>query len=182
MRLSRSLPKKPGFYETGFGRLITHEGMVAAHPERSRVGDTAGEIQATGGAEVLKNIQESKSWFEEGWSLALKQMTYKAFAPVEVGNTGTPWTFSTPLPRNPKCWREPGKPCFLPSLLSALGILLIVGVSLLDSVAHRQTPQKKWRELAVRAQGGDLLTITRQEFGISSKDEMGEMAGGSRRA
>ena len=169
----QEITEKARFYETGFGRLITHEGMVAAHPERNRVGDIAGEIQGSGGEKVLKDIQEGTSWFQEAWSLALKQMTYKAFAPVDVGNTGTPWSFST-VTLEGEVLAGTRKTLLFTLLLSFLGMLLVIGV--LFWIAGRiAKPLRKVVELAVRAQGGDL-TVTRQDFGISSKDELGDMA------
>ena len=84
-------------YETGFGRLLSHQGMVVTHPNRKRVGQPSGEIKAPGGDEVLRDLQQGKSWFQEAWSEALQKMTYKSFAPVEVGETGTPWNFSTAI-------------------------------------------------------------------------------------
>jgi methyl-accepting chemotaxis protein len=169
----QTITEKARFYETGFGRLLTHQGMVAAHPERSRVGEIAREIQDPGGEEVLKDIQKGESWFQEAWSVALKEMTYKAFAPVQVGNTGTPWSFSA-VTQEREVFAGAKRLLYLTFLLSTLGMLLITGV--LFWIASRIVrPLKKVVELAVRAQGGDL-TITRQEFGISSKDEMGDMA------
>ncbi|MBL3592262.1 MAG: hypothetical protein JMJ93_01990 [Synergistaceae bacterium] len=91
LEVLQEMTTKMRFYETGFGCLLSHGGIVACHPSRDRIGDVAGEIQGAGGDEILRRIRRGENWFEESWPMALKQTTFKAFAPVEIGRTGTPW-------------------------------------------------------------------------------------------
>lgn len=160
-------------YETGFGRLLTHKGIVASQPNRDRIGEMAGETQGSEGDEVLRRIARGESWFEEAWSPVLKQTVYKGFAPVEVGDTGTPWNFSTVIPKK-EVLAAANRTLFLSVVLAGTGLLaIIVAVWLIAGRIVR--PVKKVAEMAARAQGGDL-TITREEFAIRSADELGLMA------
>jgi methyl-accepting chemotaxis protein len=160
-------------YETGFGRLISHNGIVAAHPEVERVGKIVGEVDVPGGDAVLRRIQAGESWFDEAWSHVLRRTTLKAFAPVTVGNTGTPWSFSTVLLQE-EVMASSQRVFFLTILLGIAGALLImVAVWLIARWIVK--PLRTVVGLSARVRDGDL-TVVRDDFGISSRDELGTMA------
>ncbi len=160
-------------YETGFGRLLTNRGFVATHPDRKRVGDILGDVKAAGGEQVLENIRTGKSWFQEAWSESLREMTYKSFAPVEVGETGTPWCFGTVILEK-EVLASTDRILKTSLLLGLLGIFLVAGVVFF--IAGRIVkPVRKVAAIAKRAGEGDL-TISRKDFQITRRDELGEMA------
>ena len=160
-------------YDTGFGRLLTYEGMLAAHPDTERIETRAPEIEETGGEEILRRIQRGEIWFQEIWSETMREETYKAFAPVQVGKTGTPWSFSAVI-RRKEVLASSEWLLSISLFLSLLGMLLISLVVFL--IAGRiARPLKRVGELARRAQEGDL-SVSRKDFHIHSEDEMGAMA------
>jgi methyl-accepting chemotaxis protein len=160
-------------YETGFGRLLSHEGIVASHPDKSRIGDIAGETQGPGGDEALRRIAAGDSWFEEAWSVALGQMTYKAFAPVEIGETGTPWSFSAVIQER-EVLAVANRTLYVSLALAGAGLLVIV-IAVWLIAGRIVKPLRTVAELAGRAREGDL-TMTRDDFAIRSADELGLMA------
>jgi len=160
-------------YETGFGRLVSYGGIVASHPDSARVGDIAGEIRSSGGGELLKRIQKGETWFDEAWSEALRSMTLKAYAPVTIGNTGTPWSFGTVMLEEEVM--AASRRLFIVTLFLALVGGLVVVVAVLLIARWIVKPLRRVVQLAQRVQEGDL-TISRDEFGISTRDELGEMA------
>ncbi len=166
------ITKAVHLYDTGFGRLLSHTGIVAGHNDESRVGLMAGEFEGTGGDGMLRRLQAGESWIDESWSAVLKQNTFKSFSPVKVGNTA-PWSFSTVILEE-EIMASSNKTLRLIILISVLGSLLIAAAVWL--IARRiAKPVRRVAELAERAKSGDL-TITREEFGIRSRDELGEMA------
>ncbi len=160
-------------YDTGFGRLLTYEGILAAHPDTERIEKMAPEIEGAGGEEILRRIQRGESWFQEIWSETMREETYKAFAPVQVGKTGTPWSFSAVI-RKKEVLASSEWLLSLSLSLSFLGMLLI-SLVVFFVAGQIVRPLKRVGELARRAQEGDL-TISRKDFHIPSEDEMGSMA------
>ena len=165
--------RKVRLYDTGFGRLLSNTGIVAGHPDEKRVGEVAGEITEPGGDRVLKAIQAGDSWVEEAWSEALKRNTMKSYAPVRIGNTTTPWSFGTVI-LGEEIMASSDRLLRVTIIMAAASLLLISLVVWLiaRSIAR---PVKRVAELAHRAQAGDL-TISREDFAIRSRDELGEMA------
>ena len=160
-------------YDTGFGRLISHGGIVASHKDSDRVGGLAEVLKHEGGDVVLSRIQAGESWLEETWSAELEAMTFKAFAPVIIGDTGTPWCFNSVV-RSDEVMASSRRLMRTTLVITMLGILFVSGAIWLIS-RWVVKPLRRVAELAGRAMHGDL-TITREEFGIRSKDEIGDMA------
>ena len=166
------ITKEVHLYDTGFGRLLSHAGIVAGHQDESRVGVPAGEISQPGGDIMLKRLQAGESWTEEAWSAILKQNTFKSFAPVHVGNT-PPWSFSTVILEN-EIMASSNRVLKITIIISVLGLMIIAAAVWLI-VRRIVKPVRRVAELSERAKLGDL-TITRDEFEIRSRDELGEMA------
>ncbi len=173
LEVLQEMTTKMRFYETGFGRLLSHGGIVASHPSRDRIGDVAGEIQGAGGDEVLRRIRRGESWFEESWSVALKQTTFKAFAPVEIGRTGTPWSFGVVV-LDEEVLAASNRLFVLTLALTGVGLAVVIAAVWL--VAGRLVrPLRTVAAMAERAREGDL-TVTRDDFALRSSDELGTMA------
>ena len=169
----QAITKDMKLYKTGFGRLLTYKGTVAAHPNVARIGDIAGETKGPGGDDVLERLKKGDSWFDESWSEALKEMTFKAFAPVKIGDTGTPWSFGTVI-RIDEVMGATDRLLYVTLYLSLAGLAIIILAVWL--IARGITaPMRKVVEVAGRAKEGDL-TVSREEFGVRSKDELGDMA------
>ncbi|NCC98030.1 MAG: HAMP domain-containing protein, partial [Synergistales bacterium] len=169
----QAITKDVKLYDTGFGRLLTYEGIVAAHPDLERIGDIAGETKGPGGEEVLGRIKKGDAWLDEVWSESLKEPTLKAFAPVSIGNAGTPWSFGTVI-RLEEVMGSADRLLTVTLYLAIAGLVLIVLA--VWFIARRITaPMKRVVDVAGRAKDGDL-TVSRDDFGVRSRDELGDMA------
>jgi methyl-accepting chemotaxis protein len=169
-----AITKKIKLYKTGFGRVLSHNGIVAGHGMSSRLGIPAGEIE--GGKEsaekMLKRLRAGEAWFEETWSPVLKYTTFKGYSPIKVGEA-LPWNFSAVAPES-EVMDLSYDALKTTAMVFALGTLVIAASVWL--IARRIVrPIRTVAGLAERAGRGDL-TITRDEFGIRSRDELGEMA------
>lgn len=87
-------------YDTGFGRLITPQGNLVIHPDETQIGKPAGEFADGKGQDILEKIKNREIFTEELYSTVYKSEVLKAFAPVLIGNTATPWSFSTVVPKD----------------------------------------------------------------------------------
>ncbi|ADH98498.1 methyl-accepting chemotaxis protein [Salisediminibacterium selenitireducens] len=85
-------------FESGFGRLLSNEGIVAAHADVSRVGNIAGELgdETEGDPEMYRNaISGGEEMNEVSHSVSVGMDVYKTFTPIHLGDTQTPWSFGT---------------------------------------------------------------------------------------
>lgn len=160
-------------YDTGFGRLVSYSGVVASHPDGNMIGKTANEIRNQGGENVLERIQRGDSWLDEIWSDTLGQMTIKSFAPIPIGNTGTPWSLSL-VAREDEITASSTRIFRITMAMAASVTAAITAIVWLITLWIVK-PIRKVSQLAARAQGGDL-TIERADFCVESKDEIGSMA------
>ena len=160
-------------YETGFGRLMSYTGTLGSHPDKARIGEIAGELKGEGGAGTLRRIQSGESFLEVAWSQSLGQNTLKAFAPIQVTGTDTPWSLGVVL-REDEVLASSVQVMTLSLIVSLVGALLI---AVLVWLIVRQVvrPIKRVVHLASMARDGDL-TITREDFNVRSQDEIGIMA------
>lgn len=80
-------------FDEGFARILSHEGIVVAHPVSDRIGDIAGELQSDDrevAALYAKSIREGLPLTDVSYSIALGENVFKTISPIVIGNTGTP--------------------------------------------------------------------------------------------
>jgi methyl-accepting chemotaxis protein len=169
----QKITKAMRLYETGFGRLITHDGVVASHPDATRIGKPAGELTTPNGEEYLRKIRAGETFFEKAWSEALKKQTLKATAPVLPGRTDTPWSFGIVLTEE-EVMAEATR-LLKTILFLAAGGMLLLSLCVWFVARRLVGPLRRVAALAERAKEGDL-SIRVEDFGVTSRDELGEMA------
>ena len=86
-------------FETGYGYLISNEGYVVAHPNKSVVGKNVLDfIVGKEGKELSAAVKNGR-----GYSMLRKassggQSSYQVLAPIVVGKTTTPWAIGIAIP------------------------------------------------------------------------------------
>ncbi|MGM0380027.1 MAG: methyl-accepting chemotaxis protein [Bacillota bacterium] len=73
-------------YDRGFMRVLSNEGIVAAHKSLDRVNKFSGELDENGQGEYLDIIQNGKVDTGIYYSSAIDKDTFKGLAPIEIGN------------------------------------------------------------------------------------------------
>jgi methyl-accepting chemotaxis protein len=81
-------------YETGFASLVAHTGNVIAHADRSKV-NRADDLYDQEGAPGLLAAGKTISHQQKD---AAGKSYYEIYAPVNVGDTRTPWALSVSIP------------------------------------------------------------------------------------
>lgn len=111
-------------FKTGFGRLISAQGMVVAHPEKDRVGQLGGEFDQGKGQNLLGKIQQGKTFSGIEYSESLKGDVFKSFAPITVGTTGTNWAFGMVIPTE-EIYQEANNLVMIMVILGCLAVFVI---------------------------------------------------------
>ncbi len=111
-------------YQTGFGRLITSEGNLIIHPNKDHLGKLASEFERGDTHNVMDKIKNGEVFTQELYSIEYKEEVIKSFAPVVIGNTATPWSFSTVVP-NEEVFAD------LSALLLKLIIICLIGLTVI---------------------------------------------------
>ncbi len=85
-------------YQTGFGRLLSAQGIVLAHPNPSQVGKLGSEFEGGQGKDIFTRIANGETFSGLENSVATKEQTMKSFSPIFIGASTTPWMFSLVVP------------------------------------------------------------------------------------
>lgn len=89
-------------YETGFARIISHEGLLVTHPTPGRAGRVAGELVTddSEAREAWRAIRDGQVLSQVSYSAALDSYQFKSLVPIHVGYTEMPWSFGTVIPES----------------------------------------------------------------------------------
>ena len=82
-------------YDTGFGRILTNDGTVVAHPDEERIGVESGDFKGENEKELRKIIAKGKEHQQIAYSASMEADVYKTFSPINIGETNTPWSYGT---------------------------------------------------------------------------------------
>jgi methyl-accepting chemotaxis protein len=159
-------------YETGFGRLISNEGVVVSHADPTRIGRQAPEWSGEEREGVMRALASGQSFTRISFSVALGRNTLKSFVPVMVGDTNTPWMYGTVVPEEETYAGVMGILGTNIAIISVGFILVIMAIWLLTGSLLKplQSTRLALKEIA---QGEGDLTKT---LAIRSGDEMGLLA------
>ncbi|NCN06170.1 MAG: HAMP domain-containing protein [Spirochaetales bacterium] len=159
-------------FDTGFGRLMSALGTVVVHPSASRINKPAPEWSDSQASELLNTLEQGNIFTDLYISVATGEETFKAFVPIQVGNTPRPWYFGTVvLPSEVYAsTRILGTQL---SFILLFGFLLIV-TAIMTVSGKILRPLKNVQEgLSNIAQGEGDLTRTLQ---VTTRDELGALS------
>ena len=163
---------KLALYETGFGRLISNEGVVVSHNDPSRIGKKAPEWDGEERDDIMSALSSGQSFTRTSFSVALGRNTLKSFVPVIAGNISSPWMYGTVVPEEETYASVMGMLATNILILAAGFIVVLVSIWLLTGklLNPLQSTRLALEEIA---QGEGDLTKT---LVIRSRDEMGILA------
>ncbi|OHD81835.1 MAG: hypothetical protein A3J97_04245 [Spirochaetes bacterium RIFOXYC1_FULL_54_7] len=163
---------KLALYKTGFGRLISNEGIVVSHNDPTLIGKLAPEWSGDEREDIMSALASGQSFTRISYSVALDWNTLKSFVPVIIGDTSSPWMYGTVVPEEETYASVMGMLTTNIIILSTGFILVIVAIWVLAGSLLKplQTTRLALQEIA---QGEGDLTKT---LVIRSRDEMGILA------
>jgi len=159
-------------YESGFGKLISSEGTLVAHPRLRFIGDETYEYR-NDETEIINAIQNGSSLMTIDYSYDLGEEVLRTYSPIEIGNTPTPWSFSMEVPiseveaaANERLWL---------GLLLGLVALIILFVVVWQIAKYITLPINKTTKVLQTLAKGDLDKAEPLEE-RKEKDELAHMA------
>lgn len=171
----QEITEQAQLYETGFGRILSYEGLVVTHPNTDRVGAVAGEltIDDEEARDAWGALRDGQLLSQTSYSAALNEYTYKTLAPIVVGQTGTPWAFGTVI-REGEIYAGVNRMIAMAAIAGIIGLLLIavavfaVTRPIVNNITHIS------RHLEGLS-SGDFTRDVGEKY-LAFKDEVGEMA------
>lgn len=160
-------------YKTGFGRLMSHQAIVVAHPNKERIGKIGGEFQEGQNIELLETIRRGNIVTGEYYSAALDEMTTKSFVPVDIGQTGTPWIYGTVVPTAEIYTEVANTTRYIVTVFLASILLIIMSIWFIAASISR--PIAEATNLAKQIADLDVTRDVPEAFKIK-KDEVGQLA------
>jgi len=156
---------------SGYGKLISHGGFEAANFQKSRIGKFTDEYN-TGYSKTLQDSIESGTEFRAvEKSVEYNQEAIKAFVPITIGNTTSPWSFGIIIPM-PKLMYEANVNLIIIVFAGILSLLMIAYVIYLSVRFITSRIGKVTHTLTHIASG----KFTESDFLIiDTEDELAEM-------
>ena len=86
------------FYESGYGQLITDQGLIASHKDETLIG---GRLEALANDQALQTAMASgQNYFETMVDDATGDRLYQTFTPLKIGKNQTYWAYGTVVPES----------------------------------------------------------------------------------
>jgi methyl-accepting chemotaxis protein len=91
-------------YETGSSAIFSHNGVIVAHPDPTRIGkqmrETEGDMTGAYLKQFADAIQSGKLFSFSTYSIPMKSDLLITTAPFQIGQSKTPWGFAIGIPRD----------------------------------------------------------------------------------
>lgn len=161
-------------YKTGFGRLISPEGVVVIHPNPEQIGKPAPEWSTPEKDDILAATKVGNSITTKSYSVTLKQVALKSYVPIFVGNSPVPWIFGA-IVRQPETYQKALSVLYLVAGLFLGGLVVVLGAVWLLTGRFLKPLADTRKALWEIAQGEGDLT---KALVVESRDDMGSLAEG----
>ena len=160
-------------FETGFGRLLSNEGLVVAHPDPNRLWNESGDFKGEKEEKYRSVVANGEVFHDDAYSASLGKKVFKSFAPVEIAKTKTPWSFGTVVPQD-EMFAEVSAMRNKVIVISIVAfIILAVFITVFTNKFVATINQVK--NYALSMADGDFDIEIDEEL-INTEDELGELA------
>jgi CheY-like chemotaxis protein/signal transduction histidine kinase len=121
-------------YEESYAFMITNDGILVTHPDKDNAGKTISEILGKTDTKygITKGIKNGEILTDIIYEDKNGKQYYISFAPVEIGNTDTPWSVAIAVPYS-VIMADAYMQLFIIILASILGLGIIAFVIVLVS-------------------------------------------------
>lgn len=93
-----TINEKVKLYDSGYGKLVTNEGIVLADVEENLINKVDPVFTASEGKSLLSQIEKGQMFKEERKNSSTGDMTYYFYEPIEILNTGINWSYIIVVP------------------------------------------------------------------------------------
>ncbi|HLO58397.1 MAG TPA: methyl-accepting chemotaxis protein [Bacteroidales bacterium] len=166
----KKLPEVLGnmrLYQSGYSMLVSNNGMIAAHTDESLISKKLSSAADFINAEILTSIKMGNQLSRNVIARNSDENLIVSVSPVTVGNSSTPWSLCTVVPR--KETLAMANSVFIKALgIGIIGILLLFIVVVYQS-SNFLKPVKHAIEIARQIAEGNLSV----HIDTSRKDELG---------
>lgn len=165
------------FYDSGFAGLLSNNGIVISHENKSLIGtpyfDSEAMIEREDREELILAVKEGQQAYHQGHSNVLNAQAYRLFTPFQVGDHGLPWSafISAPL-------KEVNRDVSVITnviIQASVIIVLILGVLLVLITESVVRPIRAAVQHGAGMAAGDFSGTLRKRF-LRRKDEIGDLA------
>ena len=161
-------------FETGFGRLLSNQGTVVAHPDPDRLWATSGDFKGENEEKYRRVVAEGKVFYDDAYSASLEKDVFKSFAPVEIGAIETPWSFGTVIPHS-EMYAEISAVTTQAVVISIIAFI-ILAIFVFISTKPFVENINGIKDYALRLAEGDFSARIDDEL-VATDDELGDLAG-----
>ncbi|WP_350343939.1 methyl-accepting chemotaxis protein [Proteinivorax tanatarense] len=163
-------------FEEGFGRVLSNQGVVVAHPDSERVGQVAGELESDDEEEreaYSSAITQGLHHSDFAYSASLGQEVFKSVVPINIGQTDTPWSFGTVVTED-DMYRDVNRQIRILIFVMVAGLVILAVVIFLIST-YITKPISVVTDYAEKMSNLDL-TATMPEKYLKHNDEIGMLS------
>lgn len=155
--------------EDGICKIVTGNGLVAAHSDKENVGKVSDEGDKT--QEVLERIKKNEQFSTYVYSNHFKGQSYKVYVPITFDGTKYTWSYCTIIPTS-KVLHETHMLALITVLLIAIGLVVLVFAT--NVISRRLT-----RPIVQAAEQLQLIAEGRlaqaKAVDVQANDEIGSM-------
>ncbi|MGE7112396.1 methyl-accepting chemotaxis protein [Lysinibacillus sp. NPDC047702] len=159
-------------YDSGYSAIVSHKGMLVSYPSNDYVNKPLAEMEKYKKTDqILTAIEQGKPYLIEDYSSYLKEASFIAVSPIQIGQTATPWALQVTIPSD-EVMAAANEAMWLSILLSIIGIIVLV-VAIIWIARRIVKPVIQTVEQIKTIAAGNLAVEPLQ---VKSKDEIGELA------
>ncbi|BDX37699.1 hypothetical protein CYCD_10540 [Tenuifilaceae bacterium CYCD] len=181
-------------YPNSYAFLMSYEGTFIAHPDtalfKNKITDKCPELILQ--FDVLNKVQKGKT-FSFTTRNAKGEKTYYSIAPINIGNTGTPWAIGIVVPLN-DIMAEANRSYNISMLIGLIGLILLIAITFfvtntitnpikqITSLLQEVAKGKIDKSMSIKLNTGDEIAVmadalTESIKGINAKTEFAREIG-----
>ena len=171
LKTIQSINSSVKLYQTGFSAVVSNGYSVAAHPNSELVGKSI--LEALGispESDIALAIAQGKPYMYNAYSDYLSTNVLRAFSPIYVGDTPTPWTLMVEIPMK-EILADTNKALSTIVFIAIAG-LIVIFITIYLIARSISAPILEGVTFAQRVANGDLT----EHLSIKRNDEVGDLA------
>ncbi len=165
-------------FDTGYARIISHGGIVVTHPDPTKAGVLAEELEAENeqAEEAWTAIREGLIISQTAYSPEIEDNLFTSLVPIQVGYSEEPWSLGTVIPER-EILAESKRLSTIILTVGAVGLLLVCLVLLFVTKPIVRNVKDLTSFIVDLLAKGDF-SVDVPDHALKLKDEFGDLARG----